>query len=1151
MAETHSDKLSLIPARQNTAHSAQLSELLPALRPMAVSTVLSSAIHGGSLNTVMASTVLANDGSLEGILRGTCAYRFDTSLNPAKDFSLLSSGNCSQAADGLRRLTQAFLEARSSLSLGIEQGELPKHDPAVLAFQKVNASYILLIATVHTLIDNPDPAYKKEFSPLFKQLLINDPYLGKLAPYFSSLHDARSPEAKKVSLRHFFETFCSEAVQPTLYNEGFSAVVQSILIRELRHVIDDEAKLPAGDRKMAPYLASLFEARMRGELQTARRGDGKPQPVLQALRRCPGEAKILLQAISNFLIESCDGDQTKLAIDDKVAVSCEVMLSVGCLLPETKTVDHIGELFERVTDLHPTLALIFSSALKFSLYSENPTAIDAEFLVQRGLEAAPVLSEGQRIRLIAEVLKPLTEAFIDVAGTNPQLWLGMPAEFRTECIDQVIAQKIVHPESRSAAEPGRILDSGTDSLVAQLLLGHLASGTEGTATVSDVCARWLALQTDSLDFDSTQATLVTRLVVNRPGGHATLGITDSQLQVLLQHGGHPTIELLAGVPEYRAFLASRIGEYSATGSSEKNSIQEIFSRIFIAPLRETIDHRAELIDKRRESDSDQLSASDKVSELEHTRAVFQRLENQLPVLQSALENDLQFLRVQQDFYSNQHELSSAEAIVTELSRLSTKQLFDQKKIGPLRSAQEQVKSCGKTGAQLRQSAFRLSRETLAQLGAARKSSITLGEFLDLQVEHRDAQEKIARIEGGARDADTTLSDTDRQLLECNRSIAVQLRLVRDAMRSPALRGIDLDTLNLQSRGKTDLLGIICRTQLTLEMMTEPKSAKSRGMIQFLESSIQSALKDAFRDSESKQDSIVALTELAKLVKYRIPLMHEWPESASLEESGASFSVQALTGNVSLAEFLYQTLKKDLSNPESAWLSHDNGWDESLHGPVLVLFGELMTSKASSDLVKKRSMLPIFRGVTSWLDQEQQTREREKANLSLPPEEAKRISTRKVEFEPLLASWTSLLQTSRGITSSKITAEGIRKNTSFLGVWGAENVATATAEQLATLYFPFARAVLRCAKSEHSALRSSTPEIDVFLKAVSARDQFFREMVQKNTQTVIASAPQAVSGNGLDFASLRTREGLALPAPSYPSSASAGNLGYRKVDETEQ
>ena len=328
---TPSDHSLAKASEESSIAGGQLSTLMRSLTIPTIARVLGQALNDGSLQSADASAALSADATLNAILRNVPPYITDTNQDSARDFNTLFSGSAPAVLETLKRLTVGFRIARAALQgAGTNHGDETVSDEVRAAITSVNAGYVLLIATVHSIMDTGDSVFRNLLFPSFQQLLEQDVYLTDLAQKFSDLRSARATTARKVALRVFFETFCAEAVQPTIYGDAISAVVQSILIRELKHVVAEEAQLEPKNRFLAPYLAELLEKRVRGEMDTARSADGKPQPVLQALRRCPAEAKGLMEAVIAFLLESPDPDSS--------AVSCEVMLSVGCLLPETRIV---------------------------------------------------------------------------------------------------------------------------------------------------------------------------------------------------------------------------------------------------------------------------------------------------------------------------------------------------------------------------------------------------------------------------------------------------------------------------------------------------------------------------------------------------------------------------------------------------------------------------------------------------------------------------------------------------------------------------------------------------------------------------------------------------------------------------------------------
>lgn len=228
----------------------QLARLAQSFAPTTALSLISATLQDGSVSTTATGRALARDTLLTQTLRHAVVYQHTSdNHSPERDFVILStSSQTSQVVEALSRLASAFVEVRGSLASAIAQaatssnreGALPyvgsaNHDDVRVlneTFATVNACFILVITTTHARFDESEQ-FRRDLAEVFQKLLECDPFLKQLAPSFEALKSATSTDARKVALRQFFETFCDEAQQPTLYEPAFSAVVQSILLREL------------------------------------------------------------------------------------------------------------------------------------------------------------------------------------------------------------------------------------------------------------------------------------------------------------------------------------------------------------------------------------------------------------------------------------------------------------------------------------------------------------------------------------------------------------------------------------------------------------------------------------------------------------------------------------------------------------------------------------------------------------------------------------------------------------------------------------------------------------------------------------------------------------------------------------------------------
>ncbi|MDA1229859.1 MAG: hypothetical protein O2856_03710 [Planctomycetota bacterium] len=1155
---------SLTRVESSDSSTAQgLSHYIQGLQKPSVASVLTDALNNGSLNAMKASTALAADDRLNAILRGTSAYRYDEKSNPAQDFAVLSSGRSESASEALRRLTAGFLEARLSLQTALQQEGEGVADELRRVFGLVNAGYVLLIATTHNLMGNRDLSYRTQLDPLFQQLLENDQYLGGLAPKFVDLRDARAPGARRVALRLFFETFCSEAVEPTMYDEAISAIVQSILIRELRHVIEDEARMPAEQRHLAPYLAALFEQRMRDEIETARSRNGKPQPVLQALRRCPGEAKGLMGAVTKFLLESSEHTGS--------AVSCEVMLSVGCLLPESETVGQLAELIEVVSDLPPTLILLFSSALKFSQYVDDPQKrIDPQLLIEKGLQVLPALSADQRGRLITEVFAPLSDTFVCSLQLEPDVWENADFEFRAECIDSIFVPRIRGQLSNDPTN--RIIDRAADRAIASALLFHLencditavidvpestdalaedtSAQPEGNdtpeysvSTLPAICMTWLVLQTEACDFSPERNTLLVRHVFEWDGGAESLGLGSEAVSTLLRRGGFPTIQLLADRTTADERLARLLGDYTPTSESENALLRKVFEEQFINVLRKAINERAVSLDSRQVAEAGQMAKNEGQEGAEKEQKQIALLERQISVLQTALEQQRPFLATDRDWAGAQESLVEAEAVLKEHEALSQKELVEQRKVSHLKKSRDRVTEIIGQLHEIKAQRFPVTAEVRKELGVWSGDDVGFGQLQSMQEGLRLARERVTKLEQISVSADAAIVEINEEIQRFTAEIERLFPLVRYAFRSPAIREIDPAVLSLQSVGSTDLLGVMCRVHLVIESgrysdSTDGSESGSPVSLVQLEHEIRTALQIAFRHAGSRPQVLATLKELAEFADGTSPLLKQWPDCGSLGH-GASVSMEDLEADVSLIELLYRNLKFDLAPGKPTWLAYRPGWDESFHGPLLRLFARLALQENLQPLMRQRALAIALDGVTNWVNQEQEARQTEDPDPGPPETEKRMLSVGGFSVSDLLIAWTDILKVTQGIAASKNSdperaksrVAQFENNTNQLAIWAMAMLSDSSFAELDHFLLPAGKIFRSCAHSPDSALHPGSPAVREFILALKGTKERLAAIQEQPAFEQIQGTSVTQGPVGLDFGKSGELRDLALPSAS--------------------
>lgn len=1106
-------------------------------------------MSNGSLNAMKASTALAADDRLNAILRGTSAYRYDEKANPAQDFSVLSTGRSESASEALRRLTAGFLEARLSLQTALQQENRELEGELRRVFGLVNASYILLTATTHRLMGNRDPSYRSQLDPLFQQLIENDQHLGGLAPKFIDLRDARAPAARKIALRLFFETFCSEAVEPTMYDEAISAVVQSILIRELRHVIDDEARMPAKERHLAPYLASLFELRMRDEIETARTRSGKPQPVLQALRRCPGEAKGLMGAVTSYLLESTEHATS--------AVSCEVMLSVGCLLPESATVEQLAELIEVVSDLPPSLVLLFSSALKFSQFSDDPQKrIRPQLLIEKGMQVLPVLAADQRSRLITEVFAPLSDGFVGFLQLEPDVWENSDFAFRAVCIDSIFVPRI--QQQLNDALVNRIVDRAADRAIASALLFQL-EGCEKAAvadsppvssdsraedrdlqlesggtpevpvwTLPAICMKWLVLQSEACDFSPERNTLLVRQLLQHDSGAESLGLSDGAVWTLLRRGGFPTIQLLSKLTNSEERLAWLLGDYVPASESESVEIRRVFEEQFIDALRKAINERAVCLDSRQLAEAGQMARQESHDAVEKEQQQITVLERQISFLQTAMERNRSYLATDRDWEAAKQRLVDAEGIVAGLEALTQKELVDNRKVSYLNKSREHLTEIHGQLEQIKAQRFPLTPEVRKELGVWGTNDVGFGQLQSMKEGLRLARERVTKAQQISATAAAAIVGIDEEIRLFTGEIERLFPLVRYAFRSPAIRAIDPELLTLQSAGSTDLLGVMCRVHLVIasgqySCSSEKSEGSSQLSVSELEQQIRTALQIAFRHTGCRPQVLTALRELAEMASNASPLPKQWPDCGSLGQS-SNVSMGDLEADVSVIELLYRNLKFDLAPGRPTWLANRPGWDESFHGPILRMFAGLALQEDLPPQMRQRALAIALDGITNWVNREQEARQSEHSVPDRPQSGNRMLVACSISISDLMMAWTDILKVTQGIAVSKhsdperarIRKTQFENNTNQFATWAKIILSDATPAELDGFLIPAAKMFRLCAQSPDSALHPASSAVREFIVTLKGAKERLAATQAQSAPGQTGGTRAAQAPVGLDF-----------------------------------
>lgn len=1105
----------------------QLAQLAASCNSGGVREMLAQVINSGEPQVIQVSATLASNAVLDQVLGGTTTYKYTQyGETPGADFNALSVRSSTEAAAALARLTAGFYEARTLLAKNYDE----TNEELMEAFETVNASYALIISTSHKLFDSDDPSYRERLRPEFLKLLMTDPYLEKLVPSFRDLHEAKSLQATRIALRTFFENFCENAVEPYVYSKDFSALIQSILLRELRHVVVEESKLPVKERVLAPYLAKLFEQRMRGELETARTKDGKAQPVLDSLRDCPGEAKQLMRSVTNFLIESLGDEGEGLILQHSDLISCEVMLSIGCLLPETELTQLLATRLRQVDDLNPSLVMVFSSALKFSLYVEQSTyrpfsyaMIEPSALVELGFKIANYLTEPEKNRLVAEVFLPLLDDFIHYAYQHLETWREFPDEFRAACVDKLLLQKVIELEQQSVAPDVSVVDTPALEL-SEILTVHLNGG----AKLDPIGLRWLVKRGASGELTQSQIsqTIISTL---QDGKEAKLLAVEPDIyEELLTKGGFESIKILSSRKGNEERLSHQLAIYQPSSEAQTNEMRKVFVDKLGNPLRIALREYGDLVTARRSSDLASMQAHDNLQDLSETQVKLAHLKQQIIVCRGALEDNADFVRHEKAYGLKLREISDKQIMLAELKGLTTKELVETKKDGISETLIKNIVRLEQERDIMLAQRFQLPKLVKEELPNLGRISMSLGELLRMEKEYDACSRQIGAAQGALSSALGNIQKSLQSMVERRKEIRRLFAFVQRGAESIAIRGIDPQELALFSPSSFDPLGMFCRISLMVQLNADRQIKDDREQRLQLERDVRRCLQASLQDLFSKDDSRLVLTALAELVERGRGILIDWQ-----------------TGEDSLPEFLRERLANDINNDAVAWLTHDSGWDESMHAPILRIFGAMLSSKVVPREAKLRAMPITFSGVRYWVAEEERIRSIEQENRHPSSKGPKEVPSRYLTTEDLYRPWTSLLQLSLG--QAKRQGDSIIKVTEFLLSDAIQEITTADYSRLKEIWLPLRQVLLQCEKSKASVL-NPLPQIAVqFCRAVNERVSELKEQSKQREKQIFSEAPQAPVAEGISFADLSVPGGLSLPAPRHQRAIST-LLEHHERDE---
>jgi len=1080
-----------------------------------ISRVLAQALTNGSLRPAQSSGALSTDQVLIGIIGGVPPYSSDAHLQVARDFTTVYTGTADTRLEALNRLTASFCVARQVFvdAISASSGKLdPELQQTATHF---NAGYVLLIATVHSIIGTAPDNTKQQLFSAFTELLDADPCLSGLITCFSDVRNSVHEGARKVAVRGLFNKFCSEATHPTIYGETVSAVVQSMLIRELKQVLALETRQEA--RYLAPYLAGLFEEKMRSEVDTARNRDQKPQPVLQALRRCSSEANDLMEAVVVFLLE---GGSLSAAGTHNPATACEVMLSVGCLLPGTRLVSRLQDLLQ-VDDLQSHLALLFLSALKFSCHLEDPDQrVDAGYVVKFGIWLLPQLTDEQKTRMIRDVFAPLHDNFVDYLASSPDTLLTMGTDLREQCIQEVLAPRLER-EGRAVA---REINPTADRTVATALLTHLAPpasidlDTSGSATAAsgtddeptcddeqtapvprlpDVCLRWLVQNSEGCGVSPELCTVLVRHILEQAGGFDSLGLDAGTANTLLRLGGFPTLRLLAERQSEKERLAKLLGEYVPISDLECAVIQGVFKDQFIGDLRKLINIRASTIDSRVKLEQAKMGLQEKVdaTAIERRRAGI--LSQQTVVLTAFLNDHTPYIKAERDLVEARQKLAAAESDAEGVKKLTRREIIEQKKAGARDRLANEIETLNATIQEITEIKFKLLPAVAKELIDWKSSEIIFGQYHAMQDTLRTVQINLGKADSAFKEIQVEVDGLDSEITSITQQILSLYPLVRYACQSSALNDLDPSQFSLQDKdtGTTDLVGVMCKVNLVLarqnaQAMEATSKDLNKALLIGLGKDISLALQNAFRDGAQKPQSLAVLTDLADLAGASCPLLSAWEECDS-SKSGVHYTSQSLQKEVSLLELLYRNIRFDLRQDAISWgLPGRAGWDESFHGPVIRLFASLTRHDNVGMPLRQRSLAVAMDGITAEVVRYEEAAKALAEDAALPVSERRPVPSNLVPIHDLLRGWTDVLRATSGVPTGsdqfkEQKKQHIRSITEQLAVRANELLAAASEAELDCCFIPAGKVLVRLNKDHKSALSTLPDGCIPFLVSLKA------------------------------------------------------------------
>ena len=1115
--------------------------------PQSPMQLLADAIYTGRVSPQMTGNALAADEELADVLKSAAVYRLSSQgVSPQGDFLALSVNVTPQDVGlALTRLQMAFSETRGALvremaKLSVQLEGAPPQEreeehslrSVELAFARVNASYILVVSNAHGLLDR-SPNYREHLSPVFRELLGCDPFLRELAPVFATLHGAHSLEAKKVAIKRFFETFCSEAEQPALYDAKFGSLVQTILLRELRQILTADNTLPATERKFAPYLAGLFEGRVRRELDRVLVRDSEILLVIGSLRNCAEEARKILATVTDYLLESSDSSTGTLTISEANATSCEVLLSVGCLLPETNVTDQLSQILYQVDDLNPALVLVFISALKFSLVdSSSEVQIDPSYLIQRGLSIASSLEPSRQRRLLDEVFLPLADDFALSARKNLDGWRSLPESLRAECINRILVRTIGDKQRDSGKKTSARI--AVDTAISDLLFTHIENVSSKLVELNPTALRWLVNRGIEQSLTETQATKLVKILLTQESKQHSIGCTDGELAKLISIGGLSSLQYLAASPSHRYLFAAHAASINPRKEKERALVPGLVEQAIITPLKRALTRYDELATRVLVAEGEVYVAALQESDQRSLLQIHSKNTRHLEELTRVLEVNYDFLDAEKAYKSLVSKRQQLEEELSNVQKKSVRQLHAEGLQGKGHEIQKELERINARILDVARKSFLLPMPRPEGLSDYGSNKVSLQQLHELRLAILKFKDKVEAIQALVPTAQKESARTSEELRNIKQEVRELCDLAITVFHSPIVQTLDPRVLDFAPEGAGALLGLFCRANL-VGFSLKNRSVESCARVRVeLERDICNAIRNSVVKFGNHDDAYLILSELARLAGEESPLLTEWPEAESASDTATAYQKSEIPFETSLLEYLYRRLRSDLDNPEMSYLSNEPGWNESLHAPIIRIFSKILERRTTAD-IKRRAMKAVAPGVMYWANRVNQHNLAERDPLRATS------SPIPVAPEMLLHPWSLCLAVSHGV-GKYLDPSRVMRTCNVLVDTALSMLPTADEQLMKIELIPFYRN-LKSAVSKHrdSVIFGKSELLSRYEAQLSDRWKKLQAEKRQNSESIAkeltSAIPSLERAQGVDFRSLAVaaQDGpLALPSPVAPT-----------------